>query len=103
MGPEIIKGEYGTSMITGPEVRPDRSQEERDAERAADRITFSDVLRMFKWNDDDVERAKVFGFPGARGRVVARESWMDLGESYYSRREMAQWGAALEGVAASMR
>ena len=100
MGLEMIKGEYGTSMMTGPEERPDRSQ---DAERAADQITFSDVLQMFNWNNDDFERAKVFGFPGARGRVVARESWMGLGESYYSRREIAQWGAALKGVAASMR
>ena len=75
----------------------------QQAERAADQITFSDVLRMFNWNNDDFERAKVFGFPGARGRVVARESWMGLGESYYSRREIAEWGAALESVAASMR
>ena len=72
----------------GPAEPPEKAQEERDAKRAADRIKFSEICRIFKWDDGDFERAKTFGFPNARGRVVARMSWM---------RE------ALEAVAASMR
>jgi hypothetical protein len=87
----IIEGEYGITQIVGPPSRPDKSQAERDAERRADRISLSALLKAFKWTPDDLSAARGFGFPDAVGRKFTGWGVKGDGEPQFSRRAINVW------------
>lgn len=67
---------------------PEMTQEQREAERLADRITYGEGVRTFKWTDEDFARAKAYGFPAALGRYMSGEY---NGQTFFSRRQIAAW------------
>jgi hypothetical protein len=79
---------FGTKVV-GPPERADKTEAEREAERKADRIKYSEVLKAFAWSDEDFSRAKGFRFPDFVGRTTT--SGWGVSEPFYSRRQVNEW------------
>jgi hypothetical protein len=89
------------SLITGAPTRSDPSPEERERERARDRIPYSEVRRMFGWDDSDFDRARShYAFPGPLGRMITRDG---AGESMFSRRQIDAWREQVLTFAATLQ
>jgi hypothetical protein len=88
-------------LNVGPAGPPEKSEAQREQERAANRVRYKELRREFGWTDEDFERAKRYGFPDAVGRSVATWPW-GVGESIFNRDRIEQWRADLEAVAASL-
>jgi hypothetical protein len=101
-GDTIISDSYahGTVVVTGPPDRPDKSSEDFDRERKADRITYSAVLKQFGWTDDDFSTAKGYNFPRSIGQKIS--AWGGATEWLYSRKAIAQWRANLAAFVSRM-
>ena len=97
---QIVQGEYATTMIIGGPARREKTPEEREAERAADRITSSEVLREFRWTAADLELARGYAFPAPVSRYLAGKL---AGQSIYSRAAIATWSETLLKFAAKLK
>jgi hypothetical protein len=80
-------GSAAYTQIVGPPTRPEPTAEEREAAIKADRITYSAVLKRFRWDAATYELAQRHGFPAridfdygkdAFGYAVRREAVFSL-------------------------
>lgn len=88
-----------TISVGGEAARVERDFE---AERKADRISYSELLNEMKWTAEDLENARGYGFPAATnfeyvGHINPRR------EPIYSRRKIAAWREPFKAFAAKVR
>src|ERR1043166_7371825 len=90
---QVLPGEYAVSVITSSIAeRREKTDEERRAERLADRIAFADILKMFAWDEAAFARARRAGFPEPLGRHLEGRS---AGQFFYSRTSVSAWKTEL--------
>lgn len=93
----LIDSEYapfGTVTAGGPD-RPDKSSEERERERKADRMKYSAVVRDYFGGDEALfEAAQTRNFPPSVGRSVNAGGW-GSSEAIYSKTACDRWKADL--------
>ena len=82
----IRESAYAVGEIVGIPDRPDKTEQQREAERRADRMTHSQVLKRYRMTPEQFEIAQSkFSFPKAIARTVTRDG---LGENVYSCRQL---------------
>ena len=73
------------------------------AERDADRVTHSQLLKTMKWSDIDFKMAKSsYGFPGPVGYTLSGAVNVQR-EATYSRAKIAAWREEFLGFAAKVK
>jgi hypothetical protein len=91
----VIPSEYGVhaTVIDGRGTRPEPTPEEREAARAADRITLTEYLRVTGWSGERLDYAiGAYGHPRPAGRRVTPDH---ATEPYYSRAAIQVWRARI--------
>lgn len=87
---------WGEGHVGLPE-RPDKSSEQRQAERVADRVPYRKVLQRFGWDDAMFSDAKAYGFP----TFVVRN--IKTGEVSYQGCDIEAWRERLLTFADTLR
>jgi hypothetical protein len=65
------------------------------ADPAADQLTHAELLRQFKWTDDDLATASCCGFPNARYQIFGVFGGREV---RWSRREVNLWLERIRGL-----
>jgi len=100
-GNTIVSDSYSPFGTLNPDLpkRRDKTTEEREAERRADRIDHDAVLKTFGWTQDDLSRALAFGFPSGTALFSSRGQRRLV----YSRQAIAKHIETLAGYADSLQ
>ena len=110
MASKIIHGERTTTVVYDTfspfgqlpvSASPrEKTEEEKEAAKRANRIIHADVLKEEGWTPEDFDEAKQFLFP----RPIARHmSGRHDGQSIYSRKDIAAWRARVRALAAKLK
>jgi hypothetical protein len=84
----LTAGEFGVTFTAIDTSKPEQTEVQREAERKADKISYSELLKTYGWSDGDFEYAKSLPqFPAPLGWRAQR--WGGGRESFYSRSAIA--------------
>jgi hypothetical protein len=97
----VIEGDVRTTLVVGGlEGRREKTDEERQAERQADRTPYGEVLKDFGWTRADFDTAKEYGFPA---QVSSYSAGPLRGQGIYSKSAIAAWREKLLTFSAKLK
>ena len=92
-----VYSSYG--VTAGEKSRPEKDWQ---AEREANKVPLTRLLKGLGWTFDDLEMAKAYGFPSPTGYVFS--GWVNAKrESVYSQAQVHAWREQFEAFAATVK